>query len=203
MKLSQCGALVLLAAWGLLSCGGCATNVNLKDFQPASGVTGGSGAVAVAPPTGPVLEKSSDGTDVIGDVKDGYGTTTAVVTTHDSVPQWVSDAIVQELRATGFAPVVQAQAPPGVRFAIQTNITEVHVADDPGFVSPGQLSAVNLRLTLVRDGVPVKAIDVHGIGNVRSFLIQLNGTAAKEQALRSGLQAAIAKAMPEIVSTFK
>ncbi len=184
--------------------GGCALvdmKIDLAGYQPISKNQGASGAILVAKPSIGLTEKSKDGHLIIGAVKNGFGTRTANTTTDDSVPDWIANATRDELNAAGFSASVVDTLPPAVPAGIEIYINRVNVEDDTGAVTVAQVGEVNLRITLVKNGVAVKTLDVKGVGNCRR-IIEANPGATKREALKYAVQAAYEKAMPEIVATF-
>lgn len=143
------------------------------------------------------LDTKSDGSYVIGNVKNGYGMTTADTITSDRLDDWIMAALTAELEGRGITVKRVEQLPSSFDVGARLVVTRFWVEQDAGWWTVGAITQLNLIGDLYSKGELVKKVAIEGTGDSRSVV---SGTGDREQSLQKALRAVMAKLVPDILA---
>ncbi len=146
------------------------------------------------------LDRKADNSYVIGNVKNGYGMTTADTITSDNLDDWVVAALTAELQSRGFKIQRMDQFPSAFDAGVSLVINRVWVEQDAGFWTVGSITQIILLADLYSRGELVKKVSIEGAGDSRSIY---SSSGDREESLQKAMRAVMAQLVPEILALRK
>jgi hypothetical protein len=191
-------ALLAILLVSLTACSGQDQHIIRLDYRPTktAAPTATGAPVGVAVPTeSHGLAVSRLGETIVADVVTQSGRKTANVLVSDSIPKWVGNAVVNELKAAGVNAGLGLEPDAG-RVIVKTEITQLKNEVKSQWSSSAVTTTIGLTFRVERDNAAVGTAHVTGQAKVEAAKkLTDNIHDAMELALRDALK----KATPELV----
>ena len=206
MPMTMCSLRILLVVGGLwlLACAGCATvdqkiGLAYSPVDRSFGRHSGQLAVQRAEPERPA-PRNGRGEWIIGPLTNVHGVRQADLLADRSLGEWVTEALMLELKQAGFSVSQVSPASPGVAGGMVISDINASVSISKGLISDEARQEIRFTIDLYRDGVKLKSFGVASRDN-RVYPFAASRT-DQEKALVQSLQDAMKQVMPEIVTLF-
>lgn len=182
---------------------GCAT-VDQKlalNYKPVDRAFGrNSGEVLVSRVDGQSLLRNTKGEWIIGSLNNVYGVRQADLLSDRSLGEWISDALIQELKQAGYSANYAAQLPDGVPRAIVINDINVFMNVNKGTVSSETKHELKFNIDIILNGSKIKTLAVATRDN--KTLALTASQEEKELIMRQSLQDAMQQILPEMIALY-
>lgn len=192
---------VLLMLIALLS--GCAT-VDQKvtlDYKPVDRPFGrNSGEVFVSRTDAVSLLRNTKGEWIVGSLNNVHGVRQADLLSDRTVGEWVSDALLQELKQAGYTAGYTARLPAAASRAILISNISVFMNVNQGTVSSETRHELKFDVDILRNGSKVKTFTIAARDN--STIPLIASLEKKELIMRQSLQDGMRQLLPELIDLF-
>ena len=193
--------LCLVILISLLS--GCATvdqKINLT-YKPVDRPFGrNSGDVLVSRSDTVSLLRNSKGEWIVGSLNNVHGVKQADLLSDRTLGDWISDALVQELKQAGYTVTFSAQMPAGVIRAVVINDIEVFMNVNKGTVSADTKQELKFNVDIILSGSKIKTLAIASRDN--KTLPLSASQEEKERIMLQSLQDAMQQVIPELIVLF-
>lgn len=158
----------------------------------------GSGDIVVTRSDSRVNGKNQSGEWILGTLNNSRGVQQARLLS-DRVPdEWVTDALLQELKSAGFNAVYKPSLPDGTRYGVNISDINAFLHVTRGAVSDDTKHELKFNVNILVNGSRVKTFTVTSKES-RTFAFTVSREEMERIMLQS-LQEAIQQIMPEIIS---
>jgi len=193
--------LCLVILISLLS--GCATvdqKINLT-YKPVDRPFGrNSGEVVVSRSDAVSLLRNSKGEWIVGSLNNVHGVKQADLLSDRTLGDWISDALVQELKQAGYTAIFSAQMPAGAIRAVVINDIEVFMNVNKGTVSADTKQELKFNVDIILSGSKIKTLAIASRDN--KTLPLSASQEEKERIMLQSLQDAMQQVVPELIVLF-
>ena len=193
--------LCLVILISLLS--GCATvdqKINLT-YKPVDRPFGrNSGEVLVSRSDTVSLLRNSKGEWIVGSLNNVHGVKQADLLSDRTLGDWISDALVQELKQAGYTAIFSAQMPAGAIRAVVINDIEVFMNVNKGTVSADTKQELKFNVDIILSGSKIKTLAIASRDN--KTLPLSASQEEKERIMLQSLQDAMQQIIPELIVLF-
>lgn len=191
-------AIVLLA--GLSACATVDQKINLLYSPPDKQFGIHSGEVIVSLSNALSQQPSPQGGWIIGSLNNVHGVHQANLLSDRLVKEWISDALLVELKRAGYSAASSALLPPGTRRGLV--LTGVHAVLDvnAGAVTAKTAHELTFNVEIFIDGTKQKTLTISSRDN--QTVAMSASQKEKEQIMLHSLQDAMQKLIPEIIVLF-
>jgi hypothetical protein len=194
-------SLCLVILISLLS--GCATvdqKISLT-YKPVDRPFGrNSGEVFVSRSDSAPLLRNAKGEWIVGSLNNVHSVRQADLLSERTVGEWISDALVQELKQAGYSAIYAAPLPAGATRAIIVNDINVFMNVNSGSVSVETKQELKFNVDIILDGLKIKTLAIAARDN--KTLPLTASIDAKELIMRQSLQDAMQQVIPELILLF-
>jgi len=191
----------LVMSISLLS--GCATvdqKINLS-YKPVDRPFGrNSGDVLVSRSDAVSLLRNSKGEWIVGSLNNVHGVKQADLLSDRTLGDWISDALVQELKQAGYSATFSAQLPAGAIRAVVINDIEVFMNVNKGTVSADTKQELKFNVDIILSGSKIKTLAIASRDN--KTLPLSASQEEKERIMVQSLQDAMQQVIPELIVLF-
>ena len=182
---------------------GCATvdqKINLT-YKPVDRPFGrNSGDVLVSRSDTVSLLRNSKGEWIVGSLNNVHGVKQADLLSDRTLGDWISDALVQELKQAGYTVTFSAQMPAGVIRAVVINDIEVFMNVNRGTVSADTKQELKFNVDIILSGSKIKTLAIASRDN--KTLPLSASQEEKERIMLQSLQDAMQQVIPELIVLF-
>lgn len=194
-------SLYLVMMFFLLS--GCATvdqKISLV-YKPVDKPFGrNSGEVLVSRIDAASLLRNTKGDWIVGSLNNVYGVRQADLLSERALGDWITDALVQELKQAGYTASYTAPLPAGAARAVVINDIDVFMNINKGAVSSETKHELKFNVDIFVNGSKVKTLTIAARDNKTLSLTV--SQEEKERIMLHSLQDAMQQVMPELILMF-
>lgn len=175
-------------------------------YSPINAAKGGRGDLFIVKPVDNLSNRKKENGLVIGTVKSGLGVRTADVVTSDNAADWVTMALIQELRSAGYNVKPVKNFPERTSKGVQITLHELFVDQDTGLATIGAITDLKFNIDVYRDNNKISTINVAAKGDDRTIKVNdvfgVIGSSAeiKGLSLKRALNSAMQQSIPQIVN---
>ena len=168
------------------------------NYAPAERAFGRqNGVIAVARTEAPSA-RNSRGDWVIGSLNNVHGVRQADILSDRSLGEWITDALLLELKHAGYSPAYMPALPADAANGILISDIRGFLNLNKGLVSVDTKHELRFNVDLFRNGAKVKSFAVVSRDSQK---LALNASREEqEQIMRASLQDAMQQIMPEVIS---
>ena len=194
-------SLYLVMSISLLS--GCATvdqKINLT-YKPVDRPIGNNSGDVIVSRTDAAPLRNSKGEWIIGSLNNTHGVKQADLLSDKAFGEWISDALVHELKQAGYTARYSTQLPAGTTRGVVINDINVFMNIDKGTVSSEAKQELKFNVDVILNGSKIKTFSIATID--KKTLALTASQEEQEQIMRQSLQDAMQRqVMPDLVAMF-
>lgn len=182
---------------------GCATldqKINLK-YKPVDrpyGINSGEVFVSRIDPS-PLLQNGK-GEWIVGSLNNVYGVKQADILSDRTLGEWISDALVQELKQAGYRAAYSAKLPSGAARGVLINDVNVFMNVNSGIGRAETKQELKFNVDIILNDSKIKTLTIAARDN--KTLPLTASLEEKESIMQLSLQDAMQQVIPELIITF-
>lgn len=193
--------LFLVALISILS--GCATvdqKINLA-YKPVDKPFGrNSGEVLVSRVDPASLLRNTKGEWIVGSLNNVHGVRQADLLSDRALGEWISDALVQELKQAGYSASSKDQMPSGASRGIIINDINAFMTVNKGTVSTETKQELKFNVDVIINGTKIKTLTI-AARDKKTLPLNVSQE-EKERIMLQSLQDAMQQVVPELIILF-
>jgi len=182
---------------------GCATvdqKISLT-YKPVDKPFGrNSGEVFVSRVDPASLPRNTKGDWIVGALNNVHGVRQADLLSEKSVGEWISDALIQELKQAGYTASYAAKVPQGPVRGVVINDINAFMNENKGTVSADTKQELKFNVDVIIDGAKVKTLTI--AARDKKTLAMSASQEEKERIMLLSLQDAMQQVIPELLLLF-
>jgi len=198
---SRAMSLFMLLLLTLLS--GCATvdqKINLTYKPIDKPYNRNTGEVFVSRIEAAMLLKNSNGALIVGSLNNVHGVKQADLLSDRTIGEWVSDALVQELKQAGYSAAYKDKLTAGTARGIVINDINAFMTVNKGSVSSETSQELKFNVDVIINGAKLKTLTI--AARDKKTLALTVSQEEKERIMLLSLQDAMQQVMPELILLF-
>jgi hypothetical protein len=198
MQLLSCAATVLFLGAVLSGCATVDQKIGLGYGPPLEQVPGRhTGAVVVSRVDDPAATRNKKGEWIIGSINNVHGVHRADLLSDQAVGEWISDALMLELKRAGYGVTQAASLPAGVPAALLVTGIRVVTNINKGVTSDDVSHELSFNVEVFVKGDRVKTLTVAS----RDSSTMLSASREEmEKMMRRALHDALQRVVPDIIA---
>ena len=200
---SRVHSITLCLAMLIFMLSGCATvdqKINLA-YKPLDRSFGrNSGDVLVSRIDAASQLRNAKGEWVVGSLNNIHGVRQADILSDRIIGEWISDALVQELKQAGYSAKYAAQLPPGAARGVVIEDINVFMNVIKGNVTSEARHELKFNVDIILGGLKIKTVTIAAKEN-KTIPLTLSQE-EKERIMLQSLQDAMQQVIPELIAQF-
>lgn len=146
------------------------------------------------------LLRNTKGDWIVGALNNVHGVKQADLLSEKSVGEWISDALIQELKQAGYTASYTAKVPQGSVRGVVINDINAFMNENKGTVSADTKQELKFNVDVIIDGAKVKTLTI--AARDKKTLAMSASQEEKERIMLLSLQDAMQQVIPELLLLF-